>query len=1316
MLNSLRGQIFLMFLALALPAHESYAYHNLLFQNYTSKEGLPNTSICSFAQDRFGFVWVGTDEGICMFDGESFFTPMFLQQEPFLSATGRGMCIDSRNVLWLISKEGLLNYNLETGESRAFKEYRAQKILCDGDGTIWLLHRSGLSCYYPGTDKWDKSPSDDFSPVNFCVNSSGELCVTATDGCIYIKHRGESDFSRLAVLSDEELKKGLSLVGIAACDGRRILFSTSDNSSFCLDLRSGKTRKFFDGHLDGKDAILTGIQAETSQRYWVATDNGLFVYEDEERTCTKYMNHSGDPYSLASSKLRCMFKDNQDRIWLGTFYDGVSRVMDYGSDTRIFRICPDNPAYSLGGRTVHSICAGDHGLVWAATEDGYLEKVYPDGKIITFGFGHEKDSRTNTYQSATYIDGMVYVVSLGSGLSVYDAESLKLVKRYDVGDNYCKQILQTRHNELLVGTSSGLFRYENASDSFVRIESTGHNFISAICEDWQGDIWVNDFQNGICVLTPPDYEPKPLEISDGTDIGRVNISSLFEDRDGRIWAATGRSGLFIFHPNRNEPWKVQFNNITKQDGLPSDIISAITQDESGRMWVSTMNGIASIEWDAIADVTEYRAIGNSFCPGAVLNSPDGRIYFGSSEGMVAFNPEEIPIRKHKLFLADIAKINNSTITSVSESGRAPFTTESIRIRSSETSSLAIRLMCLKTDMNDVMRYRYSLTGKGRTTVSISNEKQITYANLAPGRYTFTANVNQDSAPEASVSLQIQVIPPVYASLLAKLLYIILVLEMISSYLYYSTAWERKERERVNERLESDKQKEAYESKINFFTNVSHEIRTPLTLIKVPLDKIMESKAYLPEAEADMKVIQNSTDKLLEITEQILDFRKMENGSAQLSFTLTDLSKLIEDVCTRMRVIANEYSVSLDVKLAEDTVLIMCAPDSVEKIITNLLMNGIKYCKSKVGVVMERISDDKVKISVSSDGPAIHQEDRDKIFEPFYQSSKIHSRLPMNEGTGLGLPFAKALAELHKGTLTLDTDYSDGNSFILELPVGQTTEHAESEEDNNSQYDVQDTGRYSILVVEDDATLNNYLKKELSDEYVVYQSYNGKQALKLLKDKSISLIVSDVMMPEMDGRELVGIVKDTLKFSHIPIILLTAVTDYDTQLESLHSGADGYITKPFSIQLLRATIFNILKNREIIFERFSSMPYTRLENLASSQDEDFMKKLYDYVMKNISNQELSVLDLADNMNASRSTLFRKVKANTGLNINEYIRVCRLKKAAELLSEQKYHTKEVAYMVGFTSLSYFTKSFKKQFNISPSSLLKKATPQTNHTITK
>jgi YesN/AraC family two-component response regulator len=242
-------------------------------------------------------------------------------------------------------------------------------------------------------------------------------------------------------------------------------------------------------------------------------------------------------------------------------------------------------------------------------------------------------------------------------------------------------------------------------------------------------------------------------------------------------------------------------------------------------------------------------------------------------------------------------------------------------------------------------------------------------------------------------------------------------------------------------------------------------------------------------------------------------------------------------------------------------------------------------------------------------------------------------------------------------------------------------------------------------VEDDTTLNDYIKTELANEYTIYQAYNGKQALSILNEKGISLIVSDIMMPEMNGCELVDVVKNTLRFSHIPIILLTAVTDYNTQLESLHQGADGYITKPFSMQILRATIFNTLKNREIIYERFSTLPYTGPENNTGSQDDVFMKHLYDYVMENISNQDFSVLDLADKMNTSRSTLFRKIRANTGMNINEYIRVCRLKKAAELLSTQKYQIKEVAYMVGFTTVSYFTKSFQKQFNISPSSLLKK-----------
>ena len=1293
-----------LYVAIALSVTNAVAASPFLFRNYTPDDGLPNMGIISFAQDQYGSVWVGTNEGICMFDGESFITPELLRQEPFSSASPGGMCIDSRNVLWLESREGVISCDLNTGEHRIFRDYRASSVVCDGNGDIWMRCAEGLIRYVPETDLLDPSYADDFSPVDICVNSLGELCATAKDGCIYRRKRGQSAFTKIRILSEDIMRSGLSLVSITACDERRLLYSTSDNSSYCLDFFTGISRKFFDGHLDGNDAILSGILARSPQQFWVTTDNGLFIYDDHERKCARYMNSIGNPFSLASSKLRCLFKDRQDRVWIGTFYNGVSTLIDTGPDTKFFRMVPEDPEHSLKGKTVRSICSGEHGIVWAATEDGILEKIHPDGTIISFGEGQNGNSHSKTYQSIAYLDGKVYAADLGEGLSVYDSESLALQKRYDVGSNYCGKILFTTQNEMFVGTSDGLYRLDKASDSFVRMESILPGFVYTMLEDRQGNIWISVFRQGIYVLSQSDSTAYPLEFPGGNEVNTANISDLYEDRDGRILAASGGDGLLILEPGMDTPWKVKCSVISGKDGLPSDKCRAVTQDKTGRIWVSTINGIASIDHGIVTGVTEYKAIGNYYCSGAVLNSPDGMIYMGASDGMVAFNPEKTPARNHRLLLADIIKVKDNSFTSVSESGHSPFTSKIIRIHSYETSSLTFRLICLKDDVNEVVKYRYSLTGKGPDIVSVSNDKQITYANLTPGKYTFTANVDQDDSPDASVSLLIRVIPPFYASMPAKIVYLLLILGVILSFILFRTALIKKDKERAIEKLESFKQKEIYESKINFFTNISHEIRTPLTLIKVPLDKIIESKAYLPEAEYDLKCIKESTDKLLGMTDQILDFRKMANGSASLSFSNTDLTKLISEVCSRMESLAKEYSVSLDCTLPEEPVFIMCAPGSVEKIISNLLMNGIKYCRSSVSVDLEKTSSETVKITVTSDGEPIAQEERELVFEPFYQSARTHSRLSMNEGTGLGLPFARSLALLHKGSLTLDPAMQDGNSFVLELPVGQVAQTTEAEEDYMPGED-HEAGDYSILIVEDDTTLNDYIKTELSGEYTVYQAFNGKQAVSVLKEKNISLIVSDIMMPEMDGCELVDIVKNTLRFSHIPIILLTAVTDYNTQLESLHSGADGYITKPFSMQILRATIFNTLKNREILYERFTSLPYSRPENNTSNQDDAFMKQLYDYVMENVSNQDFSVLDLADKMNTSRSTLFRKIRANTGLNINEYIRVCRLKKAAELLSTQKYQIKEVAYMVGFTTMSYFTKAFQKQFNISPSSLLKK-----------
>lgn len=1297
------NRLYMIILAFVWSSVSTMASSDMIFHNYTTSNGLPDMGIRSISQDLHGSIWVRTSEGICMFDGESFITPEIFQQEPFSSASGQSICIDSFNMLWIDTKSGLLNYNLDTGATRLFEDMRTSAILCDGDGVIWAVSSRGLLYYTFDTDEW-RSVSD-FSPVDVCINSSGELCATATDGCIYVKRNGISDFIRIRVLSEDTLGSGLSLVKITSCDERRILYTTSDNSSYYLDIYTGRTGKFFDGHIDGHDAILSDILARNPHEFWIITDNGLFVYSEIDRECRRYMNNKADPYSLASSKLRSIFKDRQERIWIGTFYDGLSQFIDSGENVRIYRIRPDNPQHSLSGRTVRAICDGEDGVVYAATEDGYLEKIFPDGSIVSFGSNDEDTFKNNTYQSLAFIEGNIYAADLGGGLSVYDAQSLKLLKKYNVGSNYCAKIIYTSRKEILVGTSDGLYRLDRKSDAFVPINSIHPNFVYTMCEDAYGNIWVGVFRHGIYVLSPTDFDAQLLEITDCPDVNTKNISDLYEDKDGRILAASGADGLLIFQPETVNRWKVSCTQITKNDGLPTNKCSAVTQDRSGRIWLSTINGIVSIENDKVINMTIYKPISSYFCSGSVLNSDNGMIYMGSSDGMVAFNPYVLIERKHKLYLADIVKVRNNTVTPVTEEGHSSFTTRSIRFKSSETSSLTIRLICFKADVNEVARYQYSLKGKGNDIVNISSEKQITYANLTPGRYVFTAKVNQDNSPDASSSLAIRVVPPFYATLAAKLFYLLILIGIAYYFVYTKITIIRKDKERAIEILESYKEKEVYESKIDFFTNISHEIRTPLTLIKVPLDKILESKTYLPEAEYDIQSIKRSTDRLLDMTEQILDFRKMENGSASLTYSYTDLTRLLRDACSQIEILAKEYSVSLNVVIPDVPVSIMCASGSIDKIISNLLMNAVKYCKSKITVILEEVDENKVRISVISDGEPITQEERESIFEPFYQSGKTRARLTMTEGVGLGLSFARSLANLHNGTLLLDPSYKDGNSFVLELPKGQSPDGVVEEDEDLCPPEDCGIGKYSILVVEDDTSLNDYIRNSLSDEYAVYQAYNGKQALSVLSENNISLIVCDIMMPEMTGCEIVEVVKNTLRFSHIPIILLTAVTDYNVQLESLHSGADGYITKPFSMQILRATIFNKLRSREILYERFKTSPYSQLENNTSSKDDDFMKKLYEYVMMNISKRDFSVLDLAENMNTSRSTLYRKVRANSGMNINEYIRLCRLKKAAELLSTQKYQIKEVAYMVGFTTMSYFTKSFQKQFNISPSSLLKK-----------
>jgi DNA-binding response OmpR family regulator len=511
-------------------------------------------------------------------------------------------------------------------------------------------------------------------------------------------------------------------------------------------------------------------------------------------------------------------------------------------------------------------------------------------------------------------------------------------------------------------------------------------------------------------------------------------------------------------------------------------------------------------------------------------------------------------------------------------------------------------------------------------------------------------------------------------------------------------------------LENEKEREIYQAKIEFFTNVAHEIRTPLTLIKGPLEKILKETPSSNQYADDLKVIDKNTNRLLKLTNQLLDFRKAETKDYSLNFIRTNFSELIADTYVRFKPQAEKSNLSFKIDLPELPIYAYVDPEACTKILSNLFNNAIKYSDSRVLVKLLPWNESMTKftLEVRNDGNLIPTEMKDKIFEPFVRLESQHQI-----GTGIGLAIAKSLAELHNGTLHLAPSEHGMNIFVLHLPIHQANEFDLFDDlEKLNAYPVEDklqldeviSDKPIVLVVEDNKELVDFLTKELSTHYTILKAYNGNQAIQILAKQSVSIIISDIMMPEMNGIELCNHVKGTVEYSHIPIILLTAKTGLQAKIEGLESGADAYIEKPFSPDHLRVQINNLLSNRAKLREYFANSPLAHLKTMAcSNADESFLEKLNDIINKNLENTALDVEQLADFMNMSRPTLYRKINAISNLTPNELINIARLKKAAELLTMGEYKIYEVAHMVGYTSQTNFGRNFLKQFGMTPTEFI-------------
>jgi signal transduction histidine kinase/ligand-binding sensor domain-containing protein/DNA-binding response OmpR family regulator len=1298
------------FLLFVLSVNALFGSGHYYFRHYKSDEGLPNNTVTCTIQDHFGFLWFGTKDGICRFNGKDFTVLEDQNLRSCINGMTFSMCEDQDGMLWCCSTNGTGYYNLYTSEVSCIKElegYRFFDINVDKDNNVWFVSSGSVFKLSRSTGEFIRySAERHFNAQHSCVDRDGYIWFTTYQGDIR-RYNPDTDYFEVFPLITDKTNVSHYPIHIKTIDEKYLLLSTNNYDLIKFNMDSGESEYLINvGH------PVNCLLPRTDSEYWIGTLDGLVVYDNHQKT-TSFINDSARN-ALSNTNVISILQDNEGNVWMGTYYGGLN--LWHNRKNSFGQIFYTGYEGSFFGKLVHALTPDADGNLWIGTEDGNLNKLsFIDRSSVWFSNKKGFPSNLNIH-GLLQEENLLWIATYNKGLFKYDLESDQIDKHPGLPTDQCVCILKTSDNSILIGTTYGLYRYERSTDSFRFIEGPGHRFIHTLYQDSYGTVWVGTYGSGIYHSNDDlqNFDSIRTDTENGLKSNYINY--FFEDSSHILWVATEGGGLC----RTSLEGDLSFTHITRNDGLPSNIACTITQDQKGLLWVSTTKGLTTLDplTDEVLKVylDNNGIVGNQFSYGSCYQFPSGQLCFGTTNGMITFNPANLkdPITNAPLYIYDIHTGTDQDFNFINTDGKSAVTSDKIRIRQADAAYLSISFSALYYSNICTPLYEYTLSsGRRQSIQKVSTENTIVFTDMNPGHYLFSVKVLGSNSPESYKSLSIRVVPPIHRSICAYIFYF-LILAAVGTFFLILLFKKRKIEETSKlEQMEALKQKEIYDAKINFFTNITHEIRTPLSLIKMPVEKIILHKEYTEASRDDMMTIKSNTNRLLELTNQLLDIRKMEKNQITVNFLKEDICSIVRKTCEYFAKAAKEQHISYTVNIPDQPVMMMCSTEIVKKIISNLLSNAIKYCKNSIELSLA-IAENKqnVEIRVTNDGDLIPFNEREKIFTPFYQIRTVSAQLKGSNGTGLGLPYARTLAHLHKGTLVIDTDVKDKNSFVLTLPIDQPSlinevytdagedKFTDSDPDSDS-----DSSKHTILIVEDASEMRRYLSRELSSEYNVFTASNGEEGMNIIKEQKIDLVVTDLMMPVMDGCQLCNFIKNDIEYSHIPVILLTAAVGVETRIETLQVGADGYIEKPFAIELLIANISNLFKNKEIAYRQFANSPLSHFNSVSfNNVEKAFMDKLHETIMKHMAEQDLGIDTLTQLIGTSKSTLYRKIKANTGLNTNEYIRICRLKKAAEMLSTQEYRVNEVAYLVGFSSPSYFTTSFHKQFNISPSAFVK------------
>jgi len=1338
------------------------------FTSLSSRDGLLSNSVNAILKDRYGLMWFATDDGLNKFDGTNFTVYRHLPGDSTSLRTNEVLALheDRSGNLWIGTsggglslydrkKDHFIHYPVKTAPATLTGSDVIRGICSDSQGNIWIAEYAALYKLDPATQSISKLPLRDGAgktvkrPLNSIYEDSKQQLWIATDNGLFLYNVQANTFRLYENSQTDAFSLPANTVRALAEDKwGNIWVGTSAGLS---RLKPDASGFIHDSYVGGNE--INCIAADDQGLLWTGSSNGLYLYNIPAGTHSFFSHNYRDHQSLSSKLVRCMYIDRHGIYWFGTYPGGICK---YDKNLNLFNL------------------------------------------TLSSSFQENKASIAVITALAEMNNGHVLLGTDGNGLYEFDRQKEQLhpvnlrLKNMPAGSLTIFALLRTRSNKLYIGTySHGVIIPNGETGGYKQLikgqginDLTG-NDIFCLFEDSKGNIWIGTNGDGITVVNHDRVIARyaPLPKSDREQLLPINgyIRAIAEDVHGKIWIGTHGGGIGIYEPatgkwtvynqdnsrlpsnkiqclhcdSRGKMWigtfsglaafeadKHQFTFFSEKDGLLNNMIYQIVEDGTGALWLSTNTGISRFNaaTKTFRNFTGLNGIQNSnFARGVGLRLADGEMLFGGLEGFNHFYPDRLTVNRNvpRVIFTDL-RISNKPVVAGNDAPVKEHISVAGEIRLNYKQNFALGFVALNYTIPKQNHYAYKLEGFDKDWNYSGTANMASYTNLDPGEYTFRVKASNNDGiwSTKDTTIKIYVRPPFWRTTYAYILYLLAIGGLLLYSRYKGISRLRKRFALEQERQEVKRIQELDRMKLKFLTNLSHDFRTPISLIMGPVNQLMEGEGNPGKLEK-LRMVSRNARRLLNLVNQLLDFRKMEEHALKLQVTKGEFVSFLKEVTESFRDLSERKNIRFTFKTTLDRLDAFFDRDKMERILFNLLSNAFKFTLTGGHITVDlqkaENAEDReitwVRINVTDTGIGIPDDKKGRIFDRFFQNDTGTAIL--NQGTGIGLSITKEFIKLHGGTIEVESEPGKGCVFTLQIPLKCAHETALADQPLVQPHqEAADNGRngsavaqqesavneaLSVLLVEDNEDFRFYLKENLQNKYKVIEAANGKEGWQKALFHHPQLIVSDVSMPEMDGIELINKIKSDKRTSHIPTILLTAITGQEQQIKGLRTGANDYIIKPFNFEVLHAKIKNLLDLKSTMLTTYSKqIKLMTPEVTIESADEKLMTAIVSYLEKNLSNPQLSVENLSRHIGMSRSTLYTRLLELTGQTPVEYIRLFRLDKAVALMEKSDMTISEIAYEVGFTTSNYFSKSFKSRFNMVPSEFIakvRKANPGNN-----